>query len=380
MKLILKLVAGIIAGILIGLLGVDWITQLFVTIQALFGEFINFIIPFIILFFIAAGVSKLGGGSGRLVGATVGTAYVSTVLAGIFAFFIAVLVVPRLSTEQAPVAEGEGLAPFFEFEIEPLMGVVTALIAAFVFGIGIAKTKSETLMRFFDEGKAIVDLVIRRIIIPFLPVYIASIFVEIAAEGEVFNTLSVFGVVLLVAIACHWIWITIQFTAAGALTGKNPFAAMKMMLPAYFTGLGTMSSAATIPVTLEQTKKNGVREDVANFGVPLCATIHLSGSVITIVATSVAVMSVLGDFSVPSFAQMLPVIMMLGIIMIAAPGVPGGAIMAAIGILSTQLGFSESAIGLMIALYMAQDSFGTATNVTGDGAINMIVNRFSKEQ
>ncbi|TMW72921.1 dicarboxylate/amino acid:cation symporter [Alteribacter natronophilus] len=379
MKLILKLVAGIVAGILIGLLGVDWLTQTFVTIQVLFGEFINFIIPFIILFFIAAGVSKLGGGSGRLVGATVGTAYISTILAGIFAFFVAIAVVPRLSTEQAPVSDGDGLAPFFEFQLDPLMGVVTALVAAFVFGIGVAKTKSATLMAFFEEGKAIVDLVIRKIIIPFLPVYIASIFVEIAAEGEVFNTLSVFGVVLLVAIASHWIWLTIQFITAGALTGQNPFKALKIMLPAYFTGLGTMSSAATIPVTLEQAKKNNVRENVANFAVPLCATIHLSGSVITIVATSVAVMSVLGDFSVPTFGMMLPVIMMLGVIMIAAPGVPGGAIMAAIGVLSTQLNFTEAAIGLMIALYMAQDSFGTATNVTGDGAINMIVNRFSKE-
>ncbi|WP_026690195.1 dicarboxylate/amino acid:cation symporter [Alteribacter aurantiacus] len=379
MKLILKLVIGIVAGILIGLMNIDVVTQLFVTIKELFGQFINFVIPFIILFFIAAGVSKLGGESGKMVGTTVGTAYLSTFLAGIFAFFIAVAIVPMLSTEQAPVAEGEGLQPFLAFEIEPLMGVVTALVAAFLFGIGIAKTNSQMLMKVFDEGKDIIDLVIRKIIIPFLPIYIASIFVEIAAEGEVFNTLSVFGVVLLVAITTHWLWLVIQFSVAGALTGQNPFKALKTMLPAYFTGLGTMSSAATIPVTLAQAKKNNVREDVANFGVPLCATIHLSGSVITIVTTAVAVMSVLGDYSVPSFVQMVPVILMLGVIMIAAPGVPGGAIMAALGVLTTQLGFSEAAIGLMIALYMAQDSFGTATNVTGDGAINMIVNKFSKK-
>ncbi|WP_096435741.1 dicarboxylate/amino acid:cation symporter [Alteribacter populi] len=380
MKLIGKLVLGIIAGILIGLMNVDFITQLFVTIKELFGQFINFVIPFIILFFIAAGVSKLGGESGRMVGATVGTAYLSTFLAGVFAFIIAITVIPLLSTEQAPVSDGEGIQSFFTFEIEPLMGVVTALAIAFLFGIGAAKTNSKTLMAFFDEGKAIIDLVISKIIIPFLPVYIAGIFVELAAEGEVFNTLSVFGVVLVVAISTHWLWLIIQFVTAGAIAKQNPFTSLKTMLPAYFTGLGTMSSAATIPVTLKQAKKNNVKEEVANFGVPLCATIHLSGSVITIVTTTVAVMSVLGEFSLPSFGQMLGVIAMLGVIMVAAPGVPGGAIMAALGVLTTMLGFTEAAIGLMIALYMAQDSFGTATNVTGDGAINMVVNRLSKSE
>ncbi|UCZ52157.1 dicarboxylate/amino acid:cation symporter [Bacillus shivajii] len=381
MKLIGKLVIGIIAGILIGLLNINFVTQFFVTIKDIFGQFIGFIIPFIILFFIAAGVSKLGNKSGKMVGATVGTAYASTILAGIFAFIIAITVMPLINaTERSVPEEGSGVEGFLALEIEPLMGVITALAMAFLFGIGIAKTNSQSLMKIFDEGKNIIDLVISKVIIPFLPVYIAGIFVELAAEGAVFDTLQVFGVVLLVAIISHWLWITIQFVTAGTLTKQNPFALMKNMLPAYFTGLGTMSSAATIPVTLKQTKKNNVREDVANFGVPLCATIHLSGSVITIVACAVAVMHVLGDYTVPTFGEMLPVIMMLGIIMIAAPGVPGGAIMAALGVLTTMLGFGEAAMGLMIALYMAQDSFGTATNVTGDGAINVIVNRFAKKE
>ncbi|AOM84501.1 dicarboxylate/amino acid:cation symporter [Salisediminibacterium beveridgei] len=379
MKLIAKLLAGIIAGILIGLMNIDLVTQFFVTIKDIFGQFINFIIPFIILFFIVAGVSKLGKSSGRLVGATVGTAYLSTILAGVFAFFIAIAVIPFIQADQANVSEGSGLEGFFQLEIEPLMGVITALIMAFLFGIGIAKTNSPTLMNLFDEGKGIIDLVIAKVIIPFLPVYIAGIFVEMAAEGAVFDTLQVFGVVLLVAIITHWLWITIQFTVAGTVNGRNPFPLIKTMLPAYFTGLGTMSSAATIPVTLRQTKKNNVKEEVADFAVPLSATIHLSGSVITIVSCAVAVMAVMDSYTIPTFGEMLPVIAMLGIIMIAAPGVPGGAIMAALGVLTTMLGFNEAAIGLMIALYMAQDSFGTATNVTGDGAISLIVNRYAKK-
>lgn len=257
---------------------------------------------------------------------------------------------------------------------------MTALVLAFVFGIGMAKTNSKTLMALFDEGKEIIDKVISKIIIPFLPFYIAGIFAELAAEGTVFETLKVFGVVLLVAVAAHWVWLLVQYSVAGSITKRNPFVLIKNMLPAYFTALGTMSSAATIPVTLKSVKNNNVKEGVANFGVPLCATIHLSGSVITIVMCAVAVMLMDSGLAVPTLATMLPVIIMLGIIMVAAPGVPGGAIMAAIGILSTMLNFPDAAIGLMIALYMAQDSFGTATNVTGDGAINVVIDKYSNEE
>ncbi|MDQ0253067.1 Na+/H+-dicarboxylate symporter [Evansella vedderi] len=379
MKLIAKLIVGIIAGILIGLMNITIITELMVTVKDIFGQFIGFVIPFIILFFIASGVSKLGNQSGKMVGFTVGSAYISTLLAGLFAFIVAITVIPFLNTTERSVEEGAGVEGLFALEIAPLMGVITALVMAFLFGIGIAKTKSQTLMNVFDEGKNIIDLVISKIIIPFLPVYIAGIFAGLAAEGTVFDTLQMFGIVLLVVIVTHWVWLTIQYVTAGSLAKRNPFSLLKNMLPAYFTALGTMSSAATIPVTLKQVKKNKVKEEVADFAVPLCATTHLSGSVITIVACAVAVMSVMGEYTVPTFGEMIPVILMLGIIMIAAPGVPGGAIMAALGVLTTMLGFNEAAMGLMIALYMAQDSFGTATNVTGDGAINILVDRFAKK-
>lgn len=379
MKLVLKLVAGIILGIIIGLIAPEFITRLLITIKVIFGSFIGFVIPFIILFFIASGVAGLGKKSGRLVGMTVGTAYASTVTAGLLAFVIAIAVIPMISSTNETVSEGASLEPFLRLEIAPLMGVVTALVTAFLIGIGISKTESLTMKKVVDEGKEIIDLVIAKIIIPFLPIYIGAIFAELAAEGTVFETLKVFGVVLMLAIVTHWIWLIIQFVIAGSISKKNPFKLLKNMLPAYFTAIGTMSSAATIPVTLRSVKNNGVRENIANFGVPLSATIHLSGSVITIVTTTVAVMMISTDLAMPTFGQMLPVIFMLGLIMVAAPGVPGGAIMAALGILTTMLGFSEAAIGLMIALYMAQDSFGTATNVTGDGAINVIIDKYSKE-
>ncbi|MGJ9382525.1 dicarboxylate/amino acid:cation symporter [Salipaludibacillus sp. CF4.18] len=376
MKLIIKLVVGIVVGIIIGLIGIEWLSRLAITFKEVFGEFIGFMIPFIILFFIASGVSKLGNESGKLVGLTVGVAYASTVLAGIIAFFISISVMPYISSEQVIPNEGNGLIGFISFEIEPLMGVMTALIFAFVFGIGMAKLNSEILIKAFDEGKSIVEFIIVKVIIPLLPFYIAGIFTELASEGTVFSTLQVFGIVLIVAIVTHWIWLTVQYVVAGIYNGKNPLYLVKTMLPAYFTALGTMSSAATIPVTLKQAKENKVSENIADFTIPLSATIHLSGSVITIVSCSVAVMSVLDGYSIPSFLEMLPVIAMLGVTMIAAPGVPGGAIMTASGILISMLGFSEAAIGLMIALYMAQDSFGTAANVTGDGAIALIIDKF----
>lgn len=380
MQLIIKLVIGIIAGIAIGLSGWEPIIRGFVTFTSIFGEWINFIIPLIILFFIGSGIASIGQGSSKLVGATVGTAYLSTILAGTGAFFLAAFIMPFVTQERAAPEEGIAPEPFFSFELTPFMDILTALVLAFIFGIGIAALNSQALKKIFDEGKNVIEKVIYTAIIPILPFYIAGIFVDMAAEGTVIETLQVFGVVLAVAIGGHWLWLTIQFTVAGILTGQNPFILLKTMLPAYVTALGTMSSAATIPVTLKQTKLNNVKDNIANFTIPLSATIHLSGSVITIVSCAVAVMSVLEGYSVPGFFTMLPVILTLGVIMVAAPGVPGGAIFAALGVLTSMLGFSEAAMGMMIALYFAQDSFGTGANVTGDGAIAVLINKLSMKK
>ncbi|HLT56112.1 MAG TPA: dicarboxylate/amino acid:cation symporter [Bacillota bacterium] len=381
MKLIGKLVIGIISGIIIGLIAPHILVRVIVTFKEIFGQFLGFTIPLIIIFFIASGIASFGKQSGKMLGLTGGLAYVSSVIAGTLAFIVAIFIIPNLVGNGGGSAEeAAGFEPLFELTIEPITGVMTALVLSFVFGIGVTRIKSPTLRSFFDEGKAIIEKLIWKIIIPILPFYIASIFAELAADGSVFKTLQTFGLVLVMAIVMHWVWLIILYVIAGSFTGRNPFTALKTMLPAYFTGLGTMSSAATIPVTVRSAKNNKVSDGIADSAVPLCATIHLSGSTITLVTCSVAVMMLQNNLSLPTFGTMMPFIFMLGIIMIAAPGVPGGAVMAALGLLGSMLGFDETALGLMIALYMAQDSFGTATNVTGDGAIALIVDKLIGKQ
>jgi Na+/H+-dicarboxylate symporter len=375
MKLILKLIAGIIAGILIGLVAPDFLIRVAVTVKVIFSSFLEFIVPFLILFFIASGVAKLEHQVGRIVGIAVGLAYVSTLLAGGFAYLIGSNIIPLFSLTTNILQAGTQYSPLIDLKIDPMMSVMTALVAAFVFGIGVTKTKSVLFEQGLHEGKAIIELVIKSIIIPFLPFYIAALFTSFAADGTAFEVLKIFGKILFLVILSHWIWLFILFAIAGFVRKENPLTLLKNMLPAYFTAVGTMSSAATIPVTLSSVKKNGISDSMANFAVPLYATIHISGSMITITTCIIAVMAMTPTMGIPTFEQLVPVIFTLALIMIAAPGVPGGGIMAAIGLLTSMLGFGDVAIGLMIALYVAQDSFGTATNVTGDGALIVLLQR-----
>ena len=382
MKLILKLIAGILFGILLGLFAPAWAVQLLLTFKGLFGQLLFFTIPLLILFFITSGIAGLPRDSGKLLGRTLGTAYLSTIVAGTLAFLVAAALVPLLSAEgsAAPATNGAAvLEPFIEIEIPPLLGIMTALTTAFIFGLGIAAARAERLKQVFDEGRDVIEKLLVVVIIPLLPFYIAGVFAELAAAGTVFETLKTFGVILVLSISLHWVWIVTLFVIAGLRAGASPLKLIRNMLPAYFTALGTMSSAATIPVTLQSTRNNGVKEEIASFTVPLCATTHLAGSTITIVACAVAVMVLHDALAVPSLLTMWPFIFMLGIVMLAAPGVPGGAVMSAVALLSSMLGFGESAIALMIALYMAQDSFGTACNVTGDGAIAVLVDQASQD-
>ncbi|MBB1456980.1 dicarboxylate/amino acid:cation symporter [Pseudoalteromonas sp. SG43-5] len=380
MKLILKLIAGIVAGILVGLYVPITGVELLFTVKELIGQIISFTIPLIILFFIASGIAGLPKGSGHLLGKTVGFAYSSTIIAGTLAFLLVSAVIPFLSggiTFEAEVATEIG--SFIDLEIPPLMGVMTALVTAFVFGIGMSQLELDTLKKVSDQGRDVIDGLLSKVIIPALPFYIAGVFAEMTVAGTVVDTLQTFGVVLIAALVMHWLWLSVLYIATGILLKRNPIELVKNMLPAYFTALGTMSSAATIPVSLQSSKANNVKEDVANFTVPLCATIHLSGSTITIVTCAMAVMFLSPSMEVPSLMGMLPFIMMLGVVMIAAPGAPGGAVMSALGLLTSMLGFNEGAVALMIALYLAQDSFGTACNVTGDGIIALWVDRFSEK-
>ena len=383
MKLIIRLVMGIIAGIILGLLVptagvIEGLARVLITFQALFGQFINFTIPLIILFYIMSGVANLQEGSGRSLGVTIGLAYLSTIIAGSLAFFMASAFIPgmvELGTLSA--SEATGLKPLVILEIPPVMGVMTALLSAFAFGMGISAIKGKELKVVVDQARDIVELMLSKVLIPGLPFYIAGVFANMTVEGTVFSTLQTFGVVLLLAVAMHWVWLAVLFFTSGSLTGRNPLTMAKNMLPAYFTAVGTMSSAATIPVTVRQTKANGIDESMVDFCVPLCATIHLSGSAITLTTCATAIM-LLTDMVAPSYLMVLPFLLMLGVTLIAAPGAPGGAVMASLGLLSTMLGFSESALALMIALYLAQDSFGTACNVMGDGAIAALVEKYGK--
>ncbi len=379
--LLLKVIIAIVAGILASMFFPMWGVRIFVTISSIFSDFLSFIIPLIILGLVAPGIADLGKGAGKLLAITALIAYGSTIVAGLFSYFTTQWSLPLLlSAEELTSGSNlnfeETVTSFFSVEMPPLMGVTTALVLAFVIGLGVAAIDGDKTKALLQEFRDIIILIIEKAIIPLLPLFIFGIFIKIGAEGQVAIVLGLFFKVILVIFVMHVVWLLFQFITAGAITKKNPLKALITMLPAYMTALGTQSSAATIPVTLMQTKKNGVDEDVADFVIPLCATIHLSGSMLKIVACAYAVMFMTGMDA--GFELFFSFIMMLGITMIAAPGVPGGAIMAAVALLQSMLGFDETLIGLMIALYITMDSFGTACNITGDGAIAMVMNKINR--
>lgn len=375
--LLAKILIAIVLGIGLGTFSPDWLVRLALTFNGIFSEFLNFSIPLIILGLVTVAIADIGKGAGKMLLVTVLIAYGSTILAGILSYLTGVLTFPHLidpATALDATATGKELSPFFTVSIPPLMGVMTALVLAFVLGLGLAFLDGTTLKSAMKDFSEIVVKTINVAIIPLLPIYIFGIFLNMTHVGQVFNILTVFIKIIGVIFVLHIFMLLLQFCIAGGLSKKNPLILLWNMLPAYMTALGTQSSAATIPVTLEQAKKNGVSPNIAGFTVPLCATIHLSGSTLKIVACALALMMMEGmSFDFPMF---LGFIFMLGVTMVAAPGVPGGAIMAALGVLEMMLGFDAEAQALMIALYIAMDSFGTACNVTGDGAIAIVVDHF----
>ena len=377
-----QIILAILLGIGIGSIAPESLVRVLATFNSLFGNFIGFVIPFIIIGFIVPGIGQLGKGAGKMLGITVLLAYLSTIAAGFLAYLAGSSLLPRfiagnaLKTAENP--EEFLLEPYFLLEMPPVMEVISALLFAFILGIGLAAVNSRYLQGAFDEFQQIVEKVIKAVIIPLLPFHILGIFANMTFGGQVQSILSVFAKVFVLVILLHLAVLVLQYTAGGILHRKNPFRLMKTMAPAYFTAIGTQSSAATIPVTLRQAKKTGIDEKVADFSIPLLATVHLSGSTITIVCCSMGVMMLNG---LPVEAgSYLPFILMLGVTMVAAPGVPGGAVMAAVGILDSMLGFDKTMLSLMIALYLAQDSLGTAANVTGDGAIAMIADKFNRRK
>ncbi|GGW28545.1 dicarboxylate/amino acid:cation symporter [Arenibacter certesii] len=381
-NLLFKVFLGIVLGIVFGLVLPESISRIFATFNAFFGQFLNFSIPLIIMGLIMPAISDLGRGAGKLLLLTAAIAYGSTLFSGFMTYFAAAGIFPTLLeshvADAASITEtGKELMPYFSITIPPALDVMTALVFAFVIGLGLSYQEKSTLGAVVKDFQVIIMQLIVKVIVPLLPLYILGIFAGMAFNGKVYSVLSVFVTIIGVIFVLHILLLAIQYVIAGLLTKKNPIRLLVTMLPAYFTALGTQSSAATIPVTLEQTLKNGVSEKIAGFVIPLCATIHLSGSIMKITACAMALMILQGiPFTFTLFAGF---IFMLGIAMVAAPGVPGGAIMAAIGILHSMLGFNEEMQGLMIALYIAMDSFGTACNVTGDGAIALVVNKLTKK-
>ena len=379
--LLTKIIIAIVLGIIAGLFCPAWFVRLFLTFNGLFSQFLGFAIPLIIVGLVTTAIADIGNKAGKLLVITVLIAYGSTLFAGFTSYLTGAALFPSMIQSGAhldEIANAKELAPFFTIEIAPLMGVMTAIVLAFVIGLGLASTQHGTLMSAAHGFEEIVTKTIKTAIIPLLPLYIFGIFLNMTYAGQVFAILSVFIKIIAVIFGIHIGILILQFVIAGGFAKKNPFKLLINMLPAYFTALGTQSSAATIPVTLEQTKKNGVSEDIAGFVVPLCATIHLSGSTLKIVACALALMIMNG---MPyDFGMFAGFIFLLGITMVAAPGVPGGAIMACLGVLQSVLGFDQEAQALMIALYIAMDSFGTACNVTGDGAIALIVDSITNKK
>ena len=382
-NLLFKVFIAIVLGILFGLYLPESINRIFTTFNAFFGQLLNFAIPLIIMGLIMPAISDLGKGAGKLLLLTAGIAYGSTLFSGFMTYFVASGIFPQLLESHVNnVAKIGGsaseLSPYFTITIPPALDVMTALVFAFVIGLGLSYQEKSSLKLVVKDFETIIMQLIENVIVPLLPLFILGIFASMSFSGKVFSILSVFINIIGVIFALHIILLLLQYTIAGIVTKQNPLKLLATMMPAYFTALGTQSSAATIPVTLQQTLKNGVSEKIAGFVIPLCATIHLSGSTMKITACAIALMILHGmPFDFTLFAGF---IFMLGIAMVAAPGVPGGAIMAAVGILQSMLGFNDEMIGLMIALYIAMDSFGTACNVTGDGAIALVIEKITKEK
>ena len=377
LPLIVRIIIAIFLGIVMGRILPLWLLCVFTTFNALFSSFLKFLIPLIIVGLVMPAIADIGRSAGRLLLITVAIAYGSTVLSGLFSYAVSSSVFPQLITAST-VATMEGTTdvvapPYFTLAIPPLLDVMSALVLAFVAGLGMAYLGLPRMKGVADDLRTLVERTIGIAVIPLLPYYIFGIFAEMTRSGKAWHIVMTFAAIIGIIFAMHIILLLLQYCIAGGIVRRNPLKLLATMLPAYFTALGTSSSAATIPVTLRQATKMGVAEDIASFTVPLCATIHMSGSCMKITACAVALMLMQGlPFSTGMFVGF---VLMLGVMMVASPGVPGGAIMASLGVLASMLGFGEQDQALMIALYIAMDSFGTACNVTGDGAIALVVNR-----
>ena len=382
--LVPKLLIAIVLGILIGQFMPEWFCRIVVTASGIFSTFLSFVIPLMILAYVTMGIADLSQGAGKLLLITVLIAYASTLLAGSGSYFVASNLFPGFMSPEAmaqiEATSGISLSPYFSVPVSPLLDTLGAVVLAFILGLCLSMLKGKeigtTLYDFMKDFSGIIDKVLHSAIIPLLPLYICGTFVDMTRSGRTFAILSILWKVFLVVILMHLVCIFLQFLAAGSISRKNPFTLIKNQIPGYTTALGTQSSAATIPVNLECARADGISEEIRNFVVPLCANVHMAGSMITITACATAV-CLMNQIPI-SLATVIPFIMTLGVAMVASPGAPGGSIMTALPFLymifGAEAGNPDGPIcAIMVALYITQDSFGTACNVSGDNAIGVII-------
>ena len=370
-----KLIVAMAIGLVVGLFAPACAIRALSSFGGTFAQFVKFIVPLIIIGLVTPAIAEAGRGAGRMLLVTIALAYASTIIAGAFGFCIADIVLPRVVSGTLAASEAAKTFPaYFTLKIPPLTDVISAMAVAFIFGLAMASLDCPVLTRAFDEAKRVVALAIGKAVVPLLPVYIMTVVADLTARGALSQVCGPSLKIVATALATTWLVLILQYCIAGALARRNPVKALWTMLPAYITGLGCCSSAATIPVTLRQVRANGVSEETANLVVPLCANIHLAGSISKITVFSAGFLLLTGGtLHAGAFAQY---VLLLSVLAVAAPGVPGGMVLAAAPVAESILGLAPQHYAILIAAYLSIDGVGTACNLTGDGAIALMVDRF----
>lgn len=378
--LIVKLIAGVIIGLLVGIKCDEKSIQIFMSIKQILGQIIFYAVPLVIVGFITPAITGLKQNANKLLTTALIIAYVSSIGAAFMSMIAGYIIIPNLNIVSDVAGTKELPEILFSLSIPPMFPVMTALVTSIIFGLAIIWTKSELMEKLFIEFNNIMMVVVQKIVVPILPFFVASTFATLAYEGAIIHQFPVFIKAIIVVIVMHYIWLAVLFGIGGTISKSNPFEVLKHYGPAYLTAVGTMSSAATLPVSLECARKSTVLDrEIVDFAIPIGATIHLCGSVLTEVFFVMTVSKILTG-NIPPVGTMVVFILLLGIFAIGAPGVPGGTVMASLGIIISVLGFDQSGTALMLTIFALQDSFGTACNVTGDGAIALMLTGLYKKQ
>lgn len=372
-SLIFKLILAVFLGMLIGLYSPKSFMNVIVTLKYILGQVIFFAVPLIIIGFIAPSIAKLKSNASKLLGYAITFAYISSIGAATFSAIFGYMLIPKLSIQSTTDTLRELPALIFQLDIPQIMPVMSALFLSIILGLATAWTKADLFEKLLDQFQDIVLSLVKKIVIPLLPIFIATTFATLAYEGSITNQLPVFIKVIIIVLIGHFIWLAFLYALSGFMSGKNPMEVLKHYGPAYLTAVGSMSSAATLPVSIECAKKSKVlRKDILNFSIPLFSNIHLCGSVLTEVFFVMVVSQILYG-KLPDVSSMILFIVLLGIFAIGAPGVPGGTVMASLGLITSVLGFNETGTALILTIFALQDSFGTACNVTADGALALML-------